>query len=56
MVEAVGGGVGAGCAGAGVVVVVVVFRGCKVARLQGCKYKDKQRVSFYLFCWGLMLV
>ena len=33
----------------------VRLQGCKVGRLQGCKYSDIQRVSFYLFCCGLLL-
>ena len=47
-----GGGDGGSCAGAGGGVGAgVVFRG---AGVQG--YKDRQRVSFYLFYWGLIMV
>ena len=45
-------GVGAGGAGAGGPVV----QGCKVGRLQGCKFNDIQRVSLHLFCLGLLLL
>ena len=59
MVEAVGGGAGAGGAGVGAgggVGGVPGLQGCKVGRLQGCKFNDNQSVSLHLFCCGLMLV
>ena len=50
---------GCGCAGVGAggcVGGVPGLQGCKVGRLQGCKYIDNQSVSLHLFCWGLILV
>ena len=47
------------CGCAGVVVLVCQgegLQGCKVGRLQGCKYIDNQSVSLHLFCCGLIMV
>ena len=51
--------VGAGCAGVGSgggVGGVLRLQPYELARLQGCKYSDNQRVSFYLFYVGLILL
>ena len=50
-----GVGVGAGGAGVGVVVVSVVFRGCKVARLGGCKVASIATFKAY-FCTSFVVV